>query len=130
MPRRSLPRTKTSPYTCYVCLAIDKAASLTIQELEERPWCICYAITDYLVQVYGVDAVIYGEKVALRYKAHRYIESKLQELVEAPYTYFQEAHAMAVLGVEYDASSYDHMQEQRARHIWLDSLIQELECST
>lgn len=95
-----------------------------------KVWCICYAITDYLIQVYGVDAVIYGEKAALRYKAHRYIENKLQELVEAPYTYFQEEHAEVVLGDEYDASSYDYMQEQRARHKWLDSLIKELECST
>ena len=100
------------------------------QDASGKAWCICYAITDYLVQVYGVDAVIYGEKVALRYKAHRHIESKLQELVEAPYPYFQEAHARAVLGDEYYASSYDYVQEQLARHIWLDSLIQELECST
>ena len=100
------------------------------QDASGKSWCICYAITDYLTQVYSLDAVIYGEKAALRYKAHKYIESKLQELVEAPYLYFQEEHARAVLGDEYDASSYDYVQEQRARHIWLDSLIKELECST
>lgn len=92
-----------------------------------KSWCICYAITDYLIQVYGVDGVIYGEKSALMHKAHRYIESKLQELVETPSSYFSKAHAKIVLGDEYDASSYDYMQEQRARHKWLDSLIQELE---
>lgn len=92
-----------------------------------KAWCICYAITDYLIQVYGVEAVIYGEKAALRYKAHDHIQSKLQELVETPSNYFSKAHAEVVLGDEYDASSYDHMQEQRARHIWLDSLIQELQ---
>ena len=99
----------------------------TREDSSGKVWCICYAITDYLVQVYGVDAVIYGERVGLRHKAHRYIESKLQELVETPSNYFNKAHAEVVLGDEYDASSYDHMQEQRARHIWLDSLIQELE---
>ena len=92
-----------------------------------KVWCICYAITDYLVQVYGLGAVIYGEKVALRYKAHRYIESKLQELVETPSSYFSKAHAEVVLGDEYNASSYDYMQEQRARHKWLNQLIKELE---
>ena len=92
-----------------------------------KSWCICYAITDYLVQVYGVDAVIYGEKVGLRYKAHRHIESKLQELVETPSNYFSKAHAEVVLGDEYDASSYDYVQEQRARHKWLNQLIKELE---
>lgn len=97
------------------------------EDASDKVWCICYAITDYLVQVYGVDAVIYGEKVGLRYKAHRYIENKLQELVETPSNYFSKAHAEVVLGDEYDASSYDYVQEQRARHIWLDSLIQELE---
>lgn len=100
------------------------------QDASGKVWCICYAITDYLVSVYGLDAVIYGDKAVVRCKAHDHIQSKMQELVEAPYTYFQEAHARAVLGDEYDASSYDYMQEQRARHIWLDSLIQELECST
>lgn len=92
-----------------------------------KSWYICYAITDYLVSVYGVEAVIYGEKAALRYKAHRHIQSKLQELTEAPYCYFKEVHAKVVLGSEYNASSYDYMQEQRARHKWLDSLIQELQ---
>lgn len=82
------------------------------------------------VATFGFSCAHYGDKAAVRCKAHDHIQSKMQELVEAPYTYFQEAHAMAVLGVEYDASSYDHMQEQRARHIGLDSLIQELECST
>lgn len=92
-----------------------------------KSWCICYAITDYLISVYGVDAVIYGEKAALRYKAHRYIDYKLQGLAEATNIYFGKAHAEVILGDEYDASSYDYMQEQRARHKWLDSLIQELE---
>ena len=95
-----------------------------------KSWCICYAITDYLVSVYGLDAAIYGDKAGVRHKAHRHIQSKMQELVEAPYLYFQEAHARVVLGDEYDASSYDHMQEQRARHKWLNQLIKELECST
>lgn len=97
------------------------------QDASGKAWCICYAITDYLVQVYGVDAVIYGEKVGLRYKAHRHIENKLQELVETPSSYFGKAHAEVVLGDEYDASSYDYVQEQRARHKWLNQLIKELE---
>ena len=100
------------------------------QDASGKVWCICYAITDYLVSVYGLDAVIYGDKAGVRHKAHEHIQRKMQELVEAPYTYFREEHARVVLGDEYDASSYDYMQKQRARHIWLDSLIQELECST
>lgn len=97
------------------------------EDASGKVWCICYAITDYLASVYGVDAVIYGEKAALRHKAHRHIQSKLQELTEVPYCYFEEVHAKVVLGSEYDASSYDYMQVQRARHKWLDSLIQELQ---
>lgn len=97
------------------------------EDASGKVWCICYAITDYLVSVYGVKAVIYGDKAALRYKAHRHIQSKLQELAGAPYCYFKELHAKVVLGSEYNASSYDYMQEQRARHKWLDSLIQELQ---
>lgn len=33
-----LAKNEEESLTCYVCLAIDKAASLTIQELEKRPW--------------------------------------------------------------------------------------------
>ena len=33
-----LARNEDEPLTCYICLAIDTAASLTIQELEKRPW--------------------------------------------------------------------------------------------
>lgn len=97
------------------------------EDASGKVWCICYAITDYLVSVYGVEAVIYGDKAALRYKAHWHIQSKLLELTGAPYPYFNEVHAKVVLGSEYDASSYDYMQEQRARHTWLGSLIQELQ---
>lgn len=100
------------------------------QDASGKVWCICYAITDYLVSVYGLDAAIYGEKAGVRCKAHEHIQRKMQELVEAPYTYFREEHARAVLGDEYDASSYDYMQKQKARHLWLDLLIKELECST
>ena len=97
------------------------------EDASGKVWCICYAVTDYLVSVYGLGAVIYGEKAALRYKAHRYIQIKMQELVDKPYTYFKEEHAKIVLGDEYDAASYDYMQKQKARHLWLDSLIKELE---
>lgn len=100
------------------------------EDASGKVWYICYAITDYLVSVYGLDAAIYGEKVGVRYKAHEHIQRKMQGLVEAPYTYFQEEHARVVLGDEYDASSYDYTQEQKARHKFLDSLIKELECST
>lgn len=100
------------------------------QDASGKVGCICYAITDYLVSVYGLDAASYGEKAGVRYKAHDHIQRKMQGLVEAPYTYFQEEHARVVLGDEYDASSYDYTQEQKARHKFLDSLIKELECST
>lgn len=33
-----LARNEEEPLTCYTCLAIDKSATLTIQELEKRPW--------------------------------------------------------------------------------------------
>lgn len=33
-----LAKNEEEPLTCYVCHAIDKAASLTIRELEKRPW--------------------------------------------------------------------------------------------
>lgn len=94
-----------------------------------KVWCICYAITDYLVSVYGLDAAIYRDKAGVMHKAHEHIQRKMQELVEAPYHYFREEHAKVVLGDEYDASSYDYMQKQKARHKFLDSLIKELECS-
>ena len=33
-----LARNEEEPLTCYICLAIDKSATLTIQELEKRAW--------------------------------------------------------------------------------------------
>ena len=33
-----LARNEDEPLTCYICLAIDISATLTIQELEKRPW--------------------------------------------------------------------------------------------
>ena len=33
-----LARNEDESLTCYICLAIDTAASLTIQELAKRPW--------------------------------------------------------------------------------------------
>lgn len=36
--QRHLARNEDEPLTCYICLAIDTAATLTIQELEKRPW--------------------------------------------------------------------------------------------
>ena len=33
-----LARNEDESLTCYICLAIDTAASLTLQELEKRPW--------------------------------------------------------------------------------------------
>lgn len=33
-----LARNEDEHLTCYICLAIDTAASLTIRGLEERPW--------------------------------------------------------------------------------------------
>ena len=33
-----LAKNEDEPLTCYICLAIDTAASLTLRELAKRPW--------------------------------------------------------------------------------------------
>ena len=33
-----LAKNEEEPLTCYICISIDMAAVLTIQELEKRPW--------------------------------------------------------------------------------------------
>ena len=33
-----LAKNEDEPLTCYICIAIDISATLTIQELEKRPW--------------------------------------------------------------------------------------------
>lgn len=51
---------------------------------------------------------------------------KLQELVPKS-QYFDERHAKIVLCSDYRFETYGLKQEQQARHLWLDSLIKELE---
>lgn len=92
---------------------------------------ICYALTDAFIAKYG-DVVLHYEQDKLR-AAHKFISRKLRELSErvglgSARMYFSNGCAAFVLGVEVREVGFS--ERQTARHLWLDSLIKELENGT
>lgn len=89
---------------------------------------ICYAITDYVISVYGkCNSFLPGhEAYKLRTDAQSHVMYKLQDLTTE--RFFGSVAAAKVLGKHHSSITFGDAQE--ARHLWLDSLIQELENGT
>lgn len=96
----------------------------TAQDREKAP-CICYAITDYVSSIHGKNkAFVRGtEAYLMREAAQSHVMDKLQDLT--PEVVFDSMAASSVLGVPQHQLVDGDIQ--LARHIWLDSLIQDLE---
>ena len=89
---------------------------------------ICYAITDYVRSVYGSgNSFLPGHEACLmREVAQNHVMHKLQDLT--PEIVFDSLAASKVLGKHHSSVTYGDIQE--ARHLWLDSLIKEIENGT
>lgn len=89
---------------------------------------ICYAITDYVISVYGkCNSFLPGhEAYKLRADAQSHVMYKLQDLTTE--RFFDSVAAAKVLRKHHSSITFGDIQE--ARHLWLDSLIQEHENAT
>lgn len=96
----------------------------TGKDREKTP-CICYAITDYVASVYGRGQVYAqgSEAYLMREAAQSYVMYKLQDLT--PECVFDSRATSTVLGIPQHRLVDEYFQ--LARHLWLDSLIKELE---
>lgn len=89
---------------------------------------ICYAITDYVSSFYGNgNSFLPGhEAYKLRADAQSHVMYKLQDLTTE--CFFDSVAAAKVLGKHHSSITFGDIQ--KARHLWLDSLIKELENGT
>lgn len=104
---------------------------LATDMLEDKTFCICFAVTDANTAKYGVPTINHPRRKDLE-EAHDFIEARLKALSELVgtrrYTFFGYEHAAYVLGIP--LGEVDPDKRQTARHLWLDSLIEELEDGT
>lgn len=86
---------------------------------------ICYAISDYVISVYGkCNSFLPGhEAYKLRVDAQSHVMYKLQDLTTD--CFFGSVAEAKVLGKHHSSITFGDIQ--KARHLWLDSLINELE---
>ncbi len=86
---------------------------------------ICFAITGYVISVYGkCNSFLPGhEAYKLRADAQSHVMYKLQDLTTE--RFFDSVAAARVLGKHHSRITFGDIQ--KARHKWLDSLIKELE---
>lgn len=103
----------------------------TADDIQSKSGPICYALTDAFVAKYGEGVLHYEHEQADKLQAsHKFISGKLHELSEkaglgSVRMYFNNGCAAFVLGIEKLEVGFS--ERQTARHLWLDSLIKELE---
>lgn len=101
---------------------------LATDMLDDKLFYICFAVTDANTAKYGVPTINHPRRKDLE-EAHDFIEARLKALSEPAgtdrYVFFGDAHAAYVLGIPLEEVDSD--KRQSARHLWLDSLIKELE---
>lgn len=116
----------SSPYKFSLLDALKGARNFlakdTIEDIEDKTSYVCYAIADYIKSVGGsyIDSC----------EATSYIERKLIEFNPEDYTVFTMSHAILFVPELENIScgETEHADlKQKARHLWLDSLIAELE---
>ena len=101
---------------------------LATNMLDNKPFCICFAVMDANTAKYGVPPIRNPRRKELD-DTYSFIEVKLKALSylvgTRRYTFFGHEHAAYVLGIP--LGEVDPDKRQTARHLWLDSLIKELE---
>ena len=103
----------------------------TADDSQSKSGPICYALTDAFVAKYGEGVRYYEHEQSDKLQAcHKFIRRKLQRLSEkvglgSVRVYFNNGGAAFVLGIEKLEVGFS--ERQTARHLWLDSLIKELE---
>lgn len=113
----------SSPYKFSLLDALKGARNFLAKDtIEDKTSYVCYAIADYIKSVGGpyIDSC----------KATSYIERKLIEFNPEDYAVFTMSHAILFVP-ELENNSCGNTEQadlkQKARHLWLDSLIAELE---